>query len=192
MERSTGHPEQTVSGARGGLERDLFLDEQAGGRAAPKQFLVGTLKHNMPAVDTGAGAHVHNVIRNANHFLVMLYQQHRVAGIAQPLHGAFHPLDVAVMQAHAGFVQDIQDVRERGIDVFGNFTALGLAAGKGAHRTVQAQIPQADFFQRSEPCPNGRLHVNGQRILETLDPRVETGDGHGACIGNVFPFNFAT
>ena len=145
----------------------------------------------MAAVDAGTGAHIHDMVGNADHFLVVLHQQDGVAGVTQPLHGAFHPFDVAVVEADARLVQDVQDVRERRIDVFGDFAALGLAPGERSYRTVQAQIPQADFLQGREARTDGRLHVHGQRVLQALNPRIEARDGHGACFGNVPALDFA-
>ena len=106
-------------------------------------------------------------------------------------HAPLHPFDVAVVQAHAGLVQDIQHVGQRRIDVFRDLAPLGLTAGERSHRTIQTQVSEADLFQRRQPGADGLFQVHGQRIGQSPDPGIEPGDGHGTGLGDVFSFDLA-
>ena len=173
------------------FEGDGLADHGAGGRTAPKELFVRALEHDPAAVDTRAGAHVHDMVGNPDHFRMVLHQQDRVAMVPKAPHAPFHPLDVPVVQAHAGLVQDIQDVGQRRIDVFRDLASLGLTAGKRPHRTVQAQVSETDLFERRQPGADGLFQVHGQRIRQPPDPGIEPGNGHRTGLGDVFPFDLA-
>ena len=122
---------------------------------------------------------------------VVLHEEDGVAGVAQALDRALHPLDVAVVQAHAGLVEDVQDIGQRRIDVLGDLAALGLAAGEGPDGPVQAQVPEADLLQCGKPGADGRFQVHRERIGQVPDPGIEPGNGHRTGLGDVFPFDLA-
>ena len=114
----------------------------------------------------------------------MLHQKHRVPGVAEPQHRALHELDVAVVQAHAGFVQNVQHIRKRRVDVLRNLAALRLAATKCPNTPVQTQISQADFFQRRQTRADSRLQVGREGIDQPIDPNPKPRYRHRAHIGN--------
>ena len=65
------------------------------------------LGHHPATVHARTWAHVHHMIGRADHVLVMLHHQHRVAQIAQALQGADQALVVALVQPDAGLVQHV-------------------------------------------------------------------------------------
>ena len=99
------------------------------GRVASQQVVERSLELDPAAVDAGARPQVHDVVGDADHLGMVLHQQHRIAGVAQPAYRALEPFDVARMQADARLVEDVEYVGERGVDVLGNLAALRLAAG---------------------------------------------------------------
>src|SRR3546814_3048376 len=52
-----------------------------------EHFVKRTLRHDLPAVDARAGAHVHDVIGGADRILVMLHDDDGVAEVAEALQG---------------------------------------------------------------------------------------------------------
>ena len=56
---------------------------------------------------------------------------------------------------------------------------------------TERQVAEADLLQGGKPFPDGGLQVNGQRVAQTPDPGVQPGDGHGAYLRDVQPFDLA-
>ena len=76
------------------------------------------------------------MVGHSYHFLVMFHKKHRVAGIAQALHRVFHQLYVMIMQTCAGFVENVEHIRKRRVDVLGYLASLRLATRKRTYPTV--------------------------------------------------------
>ena len=123
----------------GGVGEGLF-HSLARSRAALEQFLVRALEYDVPAIDARAGPHVHDVVGNAYHLAVVLYEQDGVACVAQAPHAVLHQFYVAVMEAYAGLVEYVEHVGERRVDVFGYLTALRFAARESAYGAVEAEV----------------------------------------------------
>ena len=94
-------------------------------------------------------------------------------------------LNVVVVEADTGLVEDVKHVGERRIDVLRNLAALRLAARQRAHGAVQTQIAQANLLESRQTRADGGLQVDGQRLHEARNPRVEFADRHGARLGDV-------
>ena len=75
----------------------------------------------------------------------MLDDEQGIARVAQPVEDADEPMDVARVQADAGFVEDVERVDERGAERGGEIDALDFAAAEGARLAVERQIAQADI-----------------------------------------------
>ena len=177
--------------ARLGLEVAVLAEHLSCARATVQQFLIVALKDDVATLAARSGSQVHNVVGNTNHFAMVLNEQYGIARITQAAHRVLHLLDVVVVEARAGLVQDIEHVGERRIDVFGNLATLSLTARQGAHCTFQAEVAQPDFLERCESRTDGLLDVHSQRCRESLDPLVEAGDGHGTGIGDIDAVNLA-
>src|SRR3546814_4627684 len=82
-----------------------------------EHFVKRTLRHDLPAVDARAGAHVHDVIGGADRILVMLHDDDGVAEVAEALQGDEQAIIVALVQADAGLVEDVEDARQAAADL---------------------------------------------------------------------------
>ena len=85
-------------------------------------LLNGTLAFDGPgddlaAMDTRAGAHIDDVIGGADRVLVMLDDEDGVAEIAQAAQRGEQHVVVALMQADAGLVEDVEDAGQAGADL---------------------------------------------------------------------------
>ena len=93
-----------------GLEVAVLAEHLSCARAAVQQFLVVAFKDDVAALAAWPGAKVHDVVGNANHLAVVLNEQNRVSRVTQAAHGVLHLLDIMVVQARAGLVQDVEHV----------------------------------------------------------------------------------
>ena len=82
------------------------------------------------------GTHVHDVVRDTDHLLVVLDEQDRVAVVTELADRILEQGYVVVVQADAGLVEDVEQVGEGRVDVLRYLASLGLAAGERTHRTV--------------------------------------------------------
>jgi hypothetical protein len=102
------------------------------------------------AVDSGAGAHVDDMVGGADRVLVMLDDEHGVAEAAEALEGFEEAVVVLLVEADRGLVEDVEDAREAGADLRGEADALALAAGQGAAGAVEVEIVEADIVEEAE------------------------------------------
>ena len=94
--------------------------------------------HHVAAVLAGAGAHVDDVIGRAHRLLVVLDHEHRVAEVAQAQQRLDEPAVVALVQADAGLVEDVQHADQRRADLRREPDALRLAAGERGRGALRA------------------------------------------------------
>ena len=125
------------------------------------------------------------MVGHSYHFLVMFHKKHRVAGIAQALHRVFHQLYVMIMQPCAGFVENVEHIRKRRVDVLGYLASLCLATRKRTYPTVQAEIAQPDFLECRQPCADSCLQVDCQRVGNGFHPLIESGDAQRTSLSDV-------
>ncbi len=92
------------------------------------------MRHDLAAMDAGAGADVDHVVGGADGVLVVLHHDHGVAEIAQPLEGLQQPRIVALVQPDRGLVEHVEDAGEAGADLRGEPDALALAARQACPR----------------------------------------------------------
>ena len=110
-----GDPLALLAGPRDRRDRDrLRAAEIAAGEA------VGTcddrrrlaFRHDLAAVDAGAGPHVHDIVRAHDRVLVMLDHEHGVAEVAQVAERAEQAGIVALVQADGGLVEHVEHAGE--------------------------------------------------------------------------------
>ena len=95
----------------------------------------------------------------------MLHDQHRVAHVAQCGQRIEQAVVVARMQADGGFVQHVEHAAQFRTDLRREADALRFSAGKRGGAAIEAQIMQADGFQKFEAAadfidhPPGDLHL---------------------------------
>jgi hypothetical protein len=86
---------------------------------------------DLAAEFAGAGAEVDEVIRFEHDIAVVFHHKYGVADIAQVFERIDQAVVVALVQADAGFVEDIGDAGELGADLSGQADTLAFAARKG-------------------------------------------------------------
>ena len=86
---------------------------------------------------SGARPHIHDVVGLLHHILVVLHHNYRVAGVAQLLERCDELHVVALVQADAGLIQDVEHVYQLQSDLRGQADALALAARQRARAAAQ-------------------------------------------------------
>ena len=109
------------------------------------------LGDDVAAVLARAGADVDDVVGGAHRLLVVLDDQQRVAQVAQALQRADQPGVVALVQADARLVQDVEHAHQAGADLRRQPDALRLAAGERRRGAVERQVVQPDIHQEAQP-----------------------------------------
>src|SRR5215208_7090772 len=102
----------------------------------------------------GAGAHVDDIVGGPDRVLVMLDDDDGVAEIAEALQGDEQSVVVALVEADARLVEDVEDSRQARADLAGEADALALAAGQGAGGAVEVEVIQADIVEEAEALVN--------------------------------------
>jgi hypothetical protein len=115
-----------------------------------QQIVDVTLKNDVAAAGAGLGADFDDVIGRADHRLVVLDDDHGVAGVGERADDADEPVDVARMQADARLVEDEERVDERRAEAGGEVDALHFAAGERARGAVEGEVAEADLLQVAE------------------------------------------
>ena len=90
------------------------------------QLIGFALRHNFATVTARIRANVDQMIRTLHHFTVVLHYDNRVADIAQVLQCFYEALVVALVQANAGLVQDVEHADEPSSDA-GCAWSVGVA-----------------------------------------------------------------
>ena len=106
-------------------------------------------RHDLAAVDAGAGADVDHVVGGADGVLVVLDHDHGVAEVAQPLERLQQPRVVALVQADRGLVQHVEHAGQAGADLRGEPDALALAARQRAGGAREREIFEPDVDQEA-------------------------------------------
>ena len=118
-----------------------------------------SLSHQLTPARPGPGADVENVVGGADRVLIVLNDDHGIPKIAKVAEGLDEAVVVALVQADAWLVEDIQHPRKTRADLGGQPDALGFAAGKRAALAVELQVVQADFVQKPQSLLNLPQHI---------------------------------
>ena len=135
--------ELPIAGAAGGRHLDALFPTEILARQAVgigHDLLRRAGGHHLPAVGSGAGADVDEIVGGPHGVLVVLHHDEGVAQIPQAAEGGQQLVVVPLVQADGGLVQDIQHPHQRGADLGSQADALALAAGQGGGRPVQGQV----------------------------------------------------
>jgi hypothetical protein len=122
-------------------------------------------RHDVAAVDAGAGADVEHMVGGADGVLVVLDHDHGVAEVAQALEGFQQARVVALVQADRRLVQHIEHTGEAGADLRGQPNALALAAGQRAAGARQRQVIEPDVDQEFQPLADFLEHAYADLVL---------------------------
>ena len=89
----------------------------------------------------------------ADRVLVVLDHQHGVAQVAHALERLDQAGVVALVQADARLVQDVEHAHQLAADLRGQADALRFAAGEGDGRAVERQVVQPDVDHEARAAP---------------------------------------
>ena len=134
-------------------DRDGFFSAQilSGDRFRNRHDLLGrSAGDDLSAVGAGAGTYVHDIVSGTHGILVVFDHDHGVPQVAQIFEGVQKFVIVPLVQADAGFVQDIAHADQAGTDLGSQADPLGLSAGEGRGRAGQSQIVQADIIEEAD------------------------------------------
>ena len=116
-----------------------------------------------PALLAGAETDVDDVIGDADHVLVVLDDEHRVALVAQLPQDVDEPLVVARVQADRRLVEHVERADERRAERRRQVDALRLAARERGRQPVERQVVEPDVAQERQPAPDLAQHLVGDR-----------------------------
>ena len=103
-------------------------------------------------MDARAGADVHEVVGGAHGVLVVLDDHHRVAEVAQLFQRGDQLVVVALVQADARLVEDVEHADERRADLRRQPDALRLAARERPRAAREVEVFEADADEKAEAC----------------------------------------
>ena len=138
--------------AREGWSRRALAPQHIGktarGRAdSIDKFFQRSVPHQFTAVLAATGPEIDQIICGANDLFLMLDHQQGIALVAQIVHHANEPPDIARVQADARFVHDKEGVDERCSEAGGEVHALDFAAAQRARRAIEGEITDADLAE---------------------------------------------
>src|SRR5207237_3567676 len=123
-----------------------------GGKAGRegKQLVQRAGADDLAAVDSGAGAHVDDMVGVADRVLVMLDDEDGVAEALEALEGFEEAVVVLLVEADRGLVEDVENAREAAADLRREADALALAAGEGAAGAVEVEVIEPDIVEEAQ------------------------------------------
>ena len=114
------------------------------------------------------------MIGRANDRFLVLDDEQRVAFVAQVVHHAHEPADVARMQTDARLVHDEKRVHERRAETGREVHALHFAAAQCAGGAIEREIAEADFAQDNAAART--ISSRNIAAVESLGGRVRSGE----------------
>ena len=149
--------------------------------------------HDLAAVYARAGAEIDHPVGGANRVLVMFDDDDGVAKVAQAAERGEQAVIVLLVQADAGFVEDVEHARQAAADLAREADALALPAGQGAAGAVKVEIIEADIVEEAEPfvdfledrLGNLLLLIRSMSVVDAAEPGKRVGDAHAGGDGDV-------
>ena len=118
---------------------------------ATQHLLERPVEDQLAAAFAAARADLDEMIRRADDRFLVLDDEQRVALVAQVVHHADEPADVARMQADARLVEDEERVHQRRAEAGREIHALHFAAAERARGAIEREIAEADFAEIAQP-----------------------------------------
>ena len=187
---------ESVPVARAPYGRHLYspfaIEVLRGERVRAQHFAGRAGKDHFAPQASGLGSHVHHVVGSQHHVPVMLHHDDCIADVAQFLQGMYQAFVVALVQADAGLVQDIEHVDQLRTYLRGQADALALSAGQTHGGAVQRKIVQAHIKQKFQAgayflkylgCDLPLFTV--QVLVDMRQPAVQFADVHRGQLVNI-------
>ena len=135
---------------------------------------------DLAAVLAGTRADVDDPVGGLDRLLVVLDDDQGVAEVLEPDQGLDQPLVVALVQADARLVEDVEHAHQAGADLGGQADALGLAAGQGGRGPVEREVVEPDVEQEAQPLLDLLEHPLGDLALAR--GQLEVGEEVGGLV----------
>jgi hypothetical protein len=160
-------PGQIHAGPRGGHARDL---------------LRRSLRHDLPPLLARRGAEVDDGVRRADHRLVVLDDDERVAQVLQLPHDPDEAVAVARVQADRRLVEHVERPHQAGAQARRQADPLRLAARERPRHAVERQVVQADLVEIAQ-APRISLRI-GSEISSScpVSSRLSKNSRHHAIV----------
>ena len=110
-----------------------------------------SLCDDAPAVRAGARTDVDDVVGRVHRVLIVFDDDQRIAEVAQVLERREQAVVVALVQADARLVEDVEDALQPRADLRRKADALCLAAGKRSRRARKRQVVEPDIQEELQP-----------------------------------------
>ena len=94
---------------------------------------------------------IHDVVRRADHRLLVLHHDECVALVPEGSHDFQQPSDIARVKSHAGLVHHKESVDQRGTEAGGEVHTLDLAAAERFCGTIEGKVTETDRDEVAEP-----------------------------------------
>src|SRR5439155_11483247 len=104
-------------------------------------------ENQLPAAFTTTGAKIDDVIRRTNNSFFVLDHEQRVAFVAQIVHDADEPADIAGVQADTWLVHDKQRIDQSCAQAGGEVHTLNFATAECAGGAIKREITKADLAE---------------------------------------------
>ena len=153
------------------------------------QVFHGTGGHNLTAVNTGVGTHVHNVVGGPDGVLVVLHHHQGVAQVPKPFQRFQQLVVVPLVETDGGFIENVKHAHKTGANLGSQPDALAFAAGQGSGAAAQGQILEAHRMKKFQPgadFPENLLGNDGCAALQLEIPHKSQPlhNGQFAEVGN--------
>ena len=131
-----------------------------------------SVEDQFAAALAAAGTDIDQIIGRANDRFFVLDHEQRVAFVAQIVHHAHEPADIARMQTDARFVHDEKRVHERRAETGREIHALHFAAAQCARRAIEREITEADFAKITQARADfAAQHLRRRVVRRKIDVR---------------------
>ena len=127
---------------------------------------------DLAAMDTGARAHIDDMVSGQDSVFVMLDNEHRVAEVAQAFQGLEQAFIVPLVEADAWLVEHVEHALQARADLAGETDALALAARQRAGGARQGEVFKADRIEEDQPVIDF-LQDAGRDFLLLIVQRVD-------------------
>src|SRR6185436_19394137 len=136
-------------------------------------------------VNTSARAEVENVIGAADGIFVVLDNEDGIAEVTKAFEGFEEAFVIALVQADARFVENVENTDKASADLGGEADALSFAAAETAAFAIQSEVTEPDVFEEAEARTDLFDHLGGDFFFERgefnrSEKFVGLVDGHGA------------
>ncbi len=125
----------------------------------------GSRSHHPAAVNACAWADVDNKVGREHGLLVVLDYDNGIAEVAQALEGCYQLAVVALVQADARLVKNIEHPDQRRADLGCQADALGFAPRERPGLSGQREVIQTDTDKKAEPLADFLEYFAGNSRL---------------------------